>query len=317
MHANNTNVRDVRIVLGGGTDFTDASLYEAISTLKSEHYRIVLSVLADPASALEAVVSGQADIYLGDPIEAATAVANAGAKITYLASVQQSTDYEVLALPRFTLQNISGATMASAGPGTAGTIIADAAFAKAGIDPTELHDVTVGGTSARVTAILAGEVDLAPVLAPAAVAAVATGKVKILLNAGKYLGRYIQEGLIASNGFVKNSPKTVQHVVDAFIDSQRWAATNESAYIQVANANQLQGSLTASEEQESWRQLKTGAFFAINGAICPADITLTEHYSYVAGGTLTKATTPSYSSWVNPSFVKEYLLKHHISLHAC
>ncbi len=315
--ATRASSKDVRIVLGGGTDFTDASVYQAINALKSKGFRVTLSVLADPSSALEAVVSGKADIYLGDPIEAATAVANGGAKIKYIGSVQQATDYELLSLKQFNLKNLSGATLASAGPGTAGTIIADAALAKVGVNVNSLHAVTVGGTSARVTAILAGEVDLAPVLAPAAVAAVATGKVNILLNAGKLLGRYIQEGLIASDGFVKNDAATVQQVVNAFVDSQRSAAKNESAFIRVANVNQLKGSLSGAEEKSSWQQLKNGAFFAVNGAICPADITLTEHYTYVAGGTLTKKNTPSYRAWVDPSFVKKYLQQHHDSLHAC
>lgn len=317
VHAHRANVRDVRIAVGGGTDFSDSPVYQAMSVLKSEHYRIVFSDLADPSSALEAVASGKADIYLGDPMEAATAVGNAGAKIEYLASLQQGTDYEILSQKKFTLKNLAGATMGSAGQGTAGTIIANAALAKAGVDPNSIHDVTVGGTSARVTAILSGQVDLAPALAPSAVAAVATGKVKILLNAGKYLGRYLQQGLIASDSFVQNNPKTTQHVVDAFINAERWAATKESAYISTAAANQLQGSLTSAEEKASWQQLKGGAIFAINGAICPSDIKLTEHYTYLSGGSLTKANTPAYNTWVDPQFVKVFLKQHHISLHAC
>ena len=65
----------VRIVIGGGTDFTDASLYHALAQLEGNGINVQLSNLADPASALEAVVSGKSDIYVGDPMEAAVAVA--------------------------------------------------------------------------------------------------------------------------------------------------------------------------------------------------------------------------------------------------
>jgi ABC-type nitrate/sulfonate/bicarbonate transport system substrate-binding protein len=303
------STKTVRIVLGGGTDFTDASLYYAINLLKKEGITVDLNNLADPASALDAVISGQSDIYLGDPMEAAVAVGNGGAKIQYVGTVEQTTDYVILSLPNYTLKNLSGATLATAGAGTAGQIIADTALGKIGISPASLNDVTVGGTSARVTAILAGEVDLAPVLAPSAVPAVATGKVKILLNAGQVLGQYLQEGMIASDSFIHTSPALVQEVVTAFINSSRWASSksHESQFLSVANANQLGGGLTTAEERSSWAALDSAGFFATNGAVCATAITKTEQYTYAAGGSLTKATTPSYKSWVDPKFVDAYL----------
>jgi NitT/TauT family transport system substrate-binding protein len=315
--ASAAGTHNVRIVLGGGTDFTDASLYYAINQLKAEGITVALSNLADPASALEAVVSGKSDIYLGDPMEAAVAVTNGGANLKYVATVEQTTDYVILSLPKYTLKNLAGATLASAGPGTAGTIIADTALAKIGVKASSLHDVTVGGTSARVTAILSGEVDLAPVLAPSAVSAVATGKVKILLNAGQTLGSYLQEGLISSSSYVQNYPTILQQVVNAFLSASRWASTSEGQFISVANQNQLQGSLTKAQEQASWLQLKNGGFYATNGAICPNAILQTERYTYSAGGTLTKSNTPSYSSWVDPTFVKKYLTQQHQISSSC
>lgn len=317
--AASASTHTVRIVLGGGTDFSDTSLYYAVKLLKVEGITVDLNNLADPSSALDAVISGSSDIYLGDPIEAAVAVANAGANIQYVGTVEQTTDYEILSLPNFTLKNLSGATLASAGAGTAGTIIADAAFSKIGINPSNLNDVTVGGTSARVTAILAGEVDLAPVLAPSAVPAVATGKVKILLNAGQVLGQYLQEGLIASHGFIKSDPSVVQDVVNAFLNASRWGSTkaDENQFLSVADANQLQGSLTRAEEQASWLQLNNARFYAVNGAICQSAIDKTEQYTYEAGGSLTKADTPSYKKWIDPTFVDAYLKAHHQTASAC
>ena len=307
----------VRIVIGGGTDFTDASLYHALAQLEGNGITVQLSTLADPASALEAVVSGKSDIYVGDPMEAAVAVANANAAVQYVGTIEQTTDYEVIALPQFTLKNITGATLATAGPGTAGAIIANAAFAKVGIKPTSLHAVKVGGTSARVTAILAGQVDLAPVLAPAAVTAVATGKVKILFNAGAVLGKYLQEGLIASNHFISTYPTLVQAVVSSFLTSARWANTNEAGFLSVARANNLVGTLTAAQQDSSYQQLVQGGFYATNGAICLNAILQTERYTYAAGGSLTLSNTPAYNKWVNNTFVRKYLKAHKQPVTAC
>ena len=298
----------VRITVGGGTAFADALVYYANDLLKSQGITVQLSNLADPASALQSVVAGSSDIYLGDPVESAIAVANADANLKYIATIAQTTDYVILALPNITMSNVSGTTMGSAGPGTAGTMIALAAFNKLGIDPTTIKTVTVGGTSARVTAILAGRIDLAAAHAASAVSAVETGKVKILFNAGAVMGQYLQQGLTANGSFVKDNPALVQSVVNAYLTANRWASTNGPDFIQVANDNQLTGSLTNAQEQVAWQQLASSKYFAVDGAVDESAIKPTFAYTYAAGGSLTPATTPAYLKWVDPSFVRKYLL---------
>jgi hypothetical protein len=87
--------------------------------------------------------------------------------------------------------------------------------------------------------------------------------------------------------------------------------------LSVANANQLGGGLTNAEEKSSWAALDSAGFFATNGAVCATAITKTEQYTYAAGGSLTKATTPSYKSWVDPKFVDTYLKANKDKTTAC
>jgi ABC-type nitrate/sulfonate/bicarbonate transport system substrate-binding protein len=307
--ASSSGSKTVRLIQGGGLDFSDAAIYKAMALLKARGYHVSLANVDDPTTALRSVLAGKADVYLGAPVEAATAVANGSAQLKYLASIAQTSNYEIIALPKYSMQNLAGAKLATAGPGTAGQIVAVAALQKSGINVGQIHQVTVGGTSARVTAILAGQVDLAPVLAPDAAAAVATRKVKILLNAGTALGDYLQQGLIASDSFASNHA-TAQATVAAFLNAERWAQSSESAYISVANSNALKAGLTTSEEQTAWAQLKAGHFFAANGAVCTSAINQTLGYSYQSPGGLTKSTTPKMSEWVNPAYVNSYLKSH-------
>ena len=298
----------VRIVSGGGDSFSDAAKYKAIELLQAEGVQVSVSNVADPAAALRAVVGGQSDVALLDPVEAVKAVANANAPVKYIGSMSQTTDYVILSLPQYTLKSLSGATFGTAGAGTAGDVIASSALTQSGVDMSTIKKVTVGGTSARITAILSGQIDLAPVLAADAVPAVNTGKVKILLNAGKVLGSYLQQGLIASDTFIKDKA-TAQAVVSAFIDAQRWASQNESAYISTATANHLLGSLTAADAKAAYAQLKSSKIFATNGAICTTSVNDTLTHDYAVKGGLTKAGTPAYNKWVDPEFVKAYLSK--------
>jgi len=301
--------KTVRLIQGGGLDFSDAAIFRAMALLKQRGYDVTLDNVADPTTALRSVLAGKADVYLGDPVEAATAVANSGAQLKYLASIAQTSDYEVLAAPRFTLSDLAGARLATAGPGTAGQIVAVAALRKDGVNVSQIHQVTVGGTSARVTALLSGQVDLAPVLAPSAAAAVATGKVKILVNAGQVLGDYLQQGLIASSAFAAETA-TAQATVDAFLDAERWATSNESAFISLATANNLLSGLTPTEAKTAWSQLLAGHYFATNGAICTEAIDATLSYAYQSGGGLTRSSTPKLSDWVDPAYVNAYLTQH-------
>lgn len=299
----------VRITVGGGTAFGDALVYYANGLLKAQGITVELKNLASPASALQSVIAGSSDIYLGDPVEATIAVANAGANLKYIATIAQTTDYVVLALPNITMANVAGATMGSAGPGTAGTVIALAAFKKLGVDPTIIKTVTVGGTSARVTAILAGRIDLAAAHSAEAVSAVETGKVKILFNAGAVMGQYLQQGLIANGKFVRYNRALVQSVVNAYLTANRWASTDGPGFIKVANDNKLSGTLTDAQELAAWQQFQSSKYFAVDGAVDEDAIKATFAYTYASGsGKLTEATTPAYLKWVDPSFVETYLL---------
>ena len=104
----------VRITVGGGTAFADALVYYANDLLKSQGITVQLSNLSSPASALQSVVAGSSDIYLGDPVESAIAVANAGANLKYIATIAQTTDYVILALPNITMYLRSAPALATA-----------------------------------------------------------------------------------------------------------------------------------------------------------------------------------------------------------
>jgi ABC-type nitrate/sulfonate/bicarbonate transport system substrate-binding protein len=301
--------KSVRIISGGSESFSDGAVFKAVELLKAQGYKVTASVVDDPATALRAVVAGKADVALLDPVEGVKAVQNGDAPIKYIGTLSQATDYELVALPDVSLDDLAGKKFASAGPGTAGEVIAQAALAKQNVDFSKVHTVTVGGTSERVTAILAGQVDIAPVHAPDAVAAVKTGKVDMLLDLGSVLGQYLQQGMIASDDFVKNKAGA-QAVVDAFIDAERFASTDQAGYLKIAKDNDLYGDLTDDEAAEAYQSLKDTKIFATNGAICEDAVQATLTYDYaVPDNGLTPDNTPAYDKWVDPTFVDAYVAK--------
>lgn len=307
----------VSLVESTSLGFSDGDALKFQQNLKSSGFKVSISNIDDPATALRAVVSGQADFgIISDPTSTMVAVKEGGAGVKWVVSNDQATDYVVLGLPKFTLANLSGTTMASNGPGSSGLVIGEAGLDKEGVNTKSIRAVTIGGTSARVTAILAGRVDLAPVHLADAAAAIATGKVKQILNVGPALGPYLQIGITASNAFISAHPQEMQTVVNDYINAARWASTNESAYIQLVNASKDQGSLTLAQEQTAWTQLEKSKFWAVNGGVCPATVnrTIAIDLKY---NLLTKAQMPPESQWLDTTFVHNYLSAHHQSPETC
>jgi ABC-type nitrate/sulfonate/bicarbonate transport system substrate-binding protein len=309
-------VETVRIIQATTADFSDVGTFKAIELMKAKGMKVTISNVNDPASALRAVIAGQGDIVLLAPGEAATAVGNGGANVKYIDSLYGATNYVLLAKNGLNLQNLAGATLAIASMGSAGQVIMAAALTKAGVDMSKIKYVTVGGTSARVTAILAGKVDLAPALAPSAIPAVKTGKVHIILNAGATLGPLLQQGVIANGTWLAKNRKTAQDMVNSFIDAERWANSDMWTYQLLAQKYDLMGSLAIDDQVLSWQQLVAGHFFAVNGAMCQASLDATLNYSYASGG-LVQAKMPPQKSWFDPTYVQNYLKSKHQPIGAC
>lgn len=305
----------LRIISPGFSAVTDAPYLKFVDALKAKGIDVQVSTIDDPAQALRVVISGRADMVIGDPVETALAVSHGGVHIKYLVSSEQATDYLIISKPDISMDSLDGASYGIASPGTTGQTIGNAALKKAGIDPNSLHAVTIGDTAARVTALLAGKVDVVPVHADAAIPAIDTGKAKLLLQAGKVLGPYLQQGLIANDEFVSQHKELIQTTIDTLLDTLR-DADNEDGFVKEVQAAKLQGDLSEAQVREVYKQLEDTNFYADNGGVCDKFITRLLNFNYESG-TLPRDKTAPQSEWLDPSFVQHYLAAHNQPKDAC
>lgn len=305
----------VTFVEAGDQDFSSVDVLYFVDLMKKSGINVNVQAISSASSALRTVIAGQADIFLGSLPTAILAVLNGGANIKLIAANDQASDYVLVGQAGTTLSNLAGKTMAIDTPGSAGQVAAEIGLQKMGVDPSIIHYVTVGGTSARTTAILAGRVDLAPIHYPSALTAIATGKVVQLVNVGKVIGPYLQSGLIASDGWIKGNPKLVQTVVNDFINAERWAASNKFKYIAYADSHKLSAGLTDDQESKVWDFYRDTNFFGVNGGICFKYITDFAVLNWKLG-TLPKP-LPGRDQWLNDSFVKNYLKAHKQKTNTC
>jgi ABC-type nitrate/sulfonate/bicarbonate transport system substrate-binding protein len=314
--ADSAKSKTIAFIEGGSDDFSDGDQLEWISLLEKEGYKVDVSSVSDAATALRAVIAGKADFFLSPPTLAMLADVNGHAQVKAVVGESQASDYVILSLPKFTLSDLNGATMGIASPGTAGQVTADTALAVKGVKTSEIHNVTVGDTSARLAAILAGRIDLAPVLAASAVPALDTKRVKILLNTGTAIGPYLEGMLVTNESYLQHNTSTVQAAVDALINAMRWASTNETGYINIINANKLSGGLTPAQEQSAWQAQTAIHLYAVNGGICATTVQRTLTVSYDTDA-LPKNVHPVENEWLDPTFVDKYLSQHGQSSTAC
>jgi ABC-type nitrate/sulfonate/bicarbonate transport system substrate-binding protein len=297
----------VNLIEAGDTDFSSADVAFFANLMKKNGINVNFQLISSASTALRTVIAGQADLFVGSLPTAILAVVNGGANIKIIAANDQATDYVLVAKKDVTMSNLSGKTLAIDTPGSAGHIISRIAIQKGGGDPDAPRYVTIGGSSARLTAILGGRVDIAPIHYPLALSALDNPNLKVLVDAGKQMGPYLQSGLIASDKFLKNKA-LAQKVVNAFINSERWANSNKYKYIAFANANKMGGGLNGAQQGKVWDYYRAVKFFGINGGICYDHITQFAKLNWTIGS-LPKP-LPGRQDWLNDTFVKAYLKAH-------
>jgi ABC-type nitrate/sulfonate/bicarbonate transport system substrate-binding protein len=297
----------VTFVEAGSQDFSSADVLFFVDLMKKNGINVNFQAIPDAASALRTVISGQADIFLGSLPTAINAVANGGAGIKVIAANDQATDYVLVAQKGVTLQNISGKTLAIDSSGSAGHVISKISLQDAGVNPDAPRYVTIGSSSARLTAILAGRVDIAPLHYPLALQALDNPNITLLLDSGKTIGAYLQSGLIASDGFLKNKALT-QKVVNAFINAERWANAAKFGYLAYAQSKKLDVGLTGPQQSKVWDYYRATKFFGVNGGVCAKYIAQFIKLNNTVGTLPTPM--PPLSSWLNSTFAKNYLKAH-------
>ncbi len=87
--------------------------------------------------------------------------------------------------------------------------------------------------------------------------------------------------------------------MNAFINSERWAASNQYRYVAYAAAAGLSNGLTGPQEAQTWQYYKADNFFGINGGICDKYVTATIKTNWLLGS-LPKPIPVDRSKLINP-----------------
>lgn len=219
------------VVQGSDPDFTQVMLTKALEYMKDKGVTVTFNSVVDTDTATRAVIAGQADIVINSLYFGINARQQGIPLTTFMADIT-SVDYLMMSIPSVTeVSQLVGGKVGINKPGDLGATIADQCLKSVDIDPADVEFVQVGGTSARMAATLAGQIDAAPAHAAESLNAKAEGALNILIDCGAAIGSFLQTGATFTDDWRNANPNLAQMWTDAYIDACRWAADNKDEYI--------------------------------------------------------------------------------------
>lgn len=165
------------------------------------------------------------------------------------------------------LKDLDGRTFAIAGPGGLTHLVFLALFEKYGLDPNKVRLVSVGGTSARLSALAAGKVDAT--LGGFSPKIEAEPKLHRLMVISKELPHYMAQAIAVSPNTLATKGDALVRFQRALVEASRWAYANKDGVIQIAQKH-----LPASREDlsKTYDFYRLAHVWAINGEIDVDDL---------------------------------------------
>lgn len=297
----------LRVAFSGQPDFNQIMNYKWLEDLRDEHGIEAEALIFEGTSPpFRAMVSGEADIVVGQVPPGVLLVHETDADIKMIAGDVQRATYFLVSTPEIQeLTDLYGKKVGTAGAGAVSDSLTQAALEAEGIDLSQIEFVQIGGTGARMAALLSNQVQAGAAHAAEAYEAVGQG-LNDLLPIGEAVGPYLFHGAWARTEWLEANPNLAQLAIDEFIESVRWAADDKDEYIEVAKEH-LEG-LSDESMSRAYDLFVEIDLFAENGGLDEELIQATIDLEQDVGNL--PADMPPAEEWVERQFVDSYLERH-------
>ena len=294
----------LRIVQGSSPDYTQIALTKAIEYLNERGIETTFESVDDTDVATRAVIAGQADVVVNSLFFGINA-AKEGIPLVTLMADAQTLDYLLVSVPDITepSQLENGGTMGINQPGDLGATVADQCLKFLEVDVTTVDFVQVGGTGARLAALLAGQIQASPAHAAEALAAVDEGGLNVLADCGQAIGSFLQTGATVDQGWLDANPNLAQHFVDAYIDALRWAEENKEEYMELSRT--VLPEMPEEQRGPAYDVFKNVGLFAVNGGLSAESIQKLTDIGLDAGS----IEEPVPDNWYTMELIENYLAR--------
>ena len=293
----------LRVAFASQPDFTQIMNFKWLEDLEAEGMTVEDNYFESSQDAFRALVAGEADVAVGTLLSAILLVQESGEGVKVIASDLQAPDYLLISQPEVeSLSDLEGQRVGISTPGDISDTLTRVVLDREGVDVDAVNFVQIGGTGARMSALLEGQIEAGPAHAAEGLTAAEEG-LKNLFAYGEAVPDYLQHGLIVTDDWLAANPNLAQLMVDLFVDSVRWADENKDEYIE-RSADTVEGPSDDARDQ-AYDIFKDIGMFAVNGGMS-TDLLENTVAIETEVGTLDDS-APAIEEWADPSFVESYL----------
>jgi NitT/TauT family transport system substrate-binding protein len=293
----------VRVGFASQPDFTQVMNFKWLQDLEDLGLTIEDNYFESSQDAFRALVAGETDVAVGTLLSGILLVQETGEGVKVIASDLQSPDYLLISQPDIEdLQALEGQRVGISTPGDISDTLTRVVLDREGVDVDAVNFVQIGGTGARMSALLEGQIEAGPAHAAEGLTAAEEG-LKNLFAYGTTVPDYLQHGLIVTDEWIADSADLTQCMVDTFVETVRWAADNKDEYIELSQET-VEGPSDAARD-EAYDIFQEIDMFAVNGGMSQEQLENTVAIEQEVG-TLGED-VPALEEWSDPSFVEDYL----------
>ena len=293
----------IRVGFASQPDFTQVMNFKWLDDLEAEGFTVEDNYFESSQDAFRALVAGEVDVAVGTLLSAILLVQESGEGVKVIASDLQAPDYLLISQPEITsLDQLEGARVGISTPGDISDTLTRVVLNREGIDVDAVDFVQIGGTGARMAALLEGQIEAGPAHAAEGLTAAEEGLANLFAY-GTAVPDYLQHGLIVTDDWIASNPNLTQIMVDLFVESTRWANDSKEDYIALS-ADTVEGPSDAARD-EAYDIFQEISMFAINGGMTEELLQNTVDIEKEVGTLGDDA--PALEEWADPSFVESYL----------
>jgi NitT/TauT family transport system substrate-binding protein len=229
----------ISLAVGGKAAFyyLPLTISEQLGFFRAEGLDIEISDFSGGARALQAVVSGTADVCSGayehtinlqskNQIFQAFVLQGRAPQIAFGVSVKNMPDYKTIA-------ELRGKRIGVTAPGSSTNMIANLVLSRGGVKPGDVSFVGVGTAAGALTALRSGQIDAMSNVDPVMTMLEQKGEVKIISDTRTLKGTLEVFGgtmpascLYAPIEFVQKNPNTCQALTNAIVRGLKWLQTS-------------------------------------------------------------------------------------------
>jgi NitT/TauT family transport system substrate-binding protein len=228
----------VSIAVGGKAAFyfLPLTIAEQLGYFKAEGLDVEITDFVGGARALQAVVSGSADVVSG-AYEHTINLQSKGQK--FQAFVLQGRAPAIAmgispkTMPQYkSVADLKGKKIGISGPGSSTNMMANLILSRAGLKPGDVSFIGVGTATSALMAIRAGQIDAICNVDPTMTILEQKGEIRLIADTRTLKGTVDVFGgampagcLYASVDFVRKNPNTTQALTNAIVHSLKWLQT--------------------------------------------------------------------------------------------